>query len=537
MNMTDITELSAQALHNAIHAREVSCVEVLMAYWEQIQRHNPRFNAIVSLHSLEASAHHPGLLSLAQTLDEEMKAGHSRGFLHGMPMAPKDLANTKDCVTTMGSPLLRHNTPKEDALVVQRMRQAGALFLGKTNTPEFGLGSHTYNPVFGTTLNAHHPHLSAGGSSGGAAVALALRMLPLADGSDFMGSLRNPAGWNNIFGLRPSQGRIPSLPSSDQFISLLGTEGPMARGVEDLARLLSIQAGPAVEAPLSLQQSNAHFSALIEEALTTATATASDTLTSAFGQDRPYTVGWLGDLEGHLAYEVGVSEQCQVGLARLEALGARVQEVKLGMDPESIWQSWLTWRGASVVHRLGVLAQVPHAKEHMKPEALWELEQARAYSAEDLMRASTTRTHLYHHLLTLLKDHDVLALPSAQVWPFERTLSWPREIVSANGIRTMDTYHRWMEVVIYATLAGLPVLSVPAGFNKEGLPMGLQLIGQPHGEIALIKAGLAYERQISDWLSVKPAVLMESISKTDSITDSNTESRISSSPAEQTETN
>jgi len=144
---------------------------------------------------------------------------------------------------------------------------------------------------------------------------------------------------------------------------------------------------------------------------------------------------------------------------------------------------------------------------------------------------------LYHHLLTLLKDHDVLALPSAQVWPFERTLSWPREIVSANGIRTMDTYHRWMEVVIYATLAGLPVLSVPAGFNKEGLPMGLQLIGQPHGEIALIKAGLAYERQISDWLSVKPAVLMESISKTDSITDSNTESRISSSPAEQTETN
>ena len=490
MNITDITALSAQALHNAIHAREVSCVEVLMAYWEQIKTHNPRFNAIVSLHSLEATDHHPGLLSLAQTLDEDLKAGHSRGFLHGMPMAPKDLANTKDCVTTMGSPLLRHNTPKDDALVVQRMRHAGALFIGKTNTPEFGLGSHTYNPVFGTTLNAYHPQLSAGGSSGGAAVALALHMLPLADGSDFMGSLRNPAGWNNIFGLRPSQGRIPSLPSSDQFISQLGTEGPMARSVEDLARLLCIQAGPTPEAPLSLSQSNAEFVAEIEAVL----AGDPETLGSCFGQDRPYTVGW-----------------CLLGLARFEALGARVQEVRLGCDPDHIWQAWLTWRGALVAHRLGVLAQVPHAKEHMKPEALWELEQSHGLSAEDLMRASTTRTHLYHHLLALLQDHDVLALPSAQVWPFERSLAWPKVIVTLNGTRAMDTYHRWMEVVIYATLAGLPVLNIPTGFNKEGLPMGIQLIGQPQGEVALIKAGRAYERQISDWLSVKPAVLQGTV--------------------------
>ena len=232
---------------------------------------------------------------------------------------------------------------------------------------------------------------------------------------------------------------------------------------------------------------------------------------SCFGEDRPYTVGWLGDLEGHLAYEVGVSEQCRMGLARFEALGARVEEVKLGLDPDSIWQAWLTWRGALVAHRLGVLAQVPHAKEHMKPEALWELEQSHGLSAEDLMRASTTRTHLYHHLLALLQDHDVLALPSAQVWPFERSLAWPKVIVTLNGTRAMDTYHRWMEVVIYATLAGLPVLNIPTGFNKEGLPMGIQLIGQPQGEVALIKAGRAYERQISDWLSVKPAVLQGTV--------------------------
>jgi amidase len=524
MNLTD---LNAQALHQAIHSREVSCVEVLLAYLEHIQTHNPQFNALVSLHSLEARDHHPGLLSLAQTLDEEMGAGQSRGFLHGMPMAPKDLAFTKDCVTTLGSPLLRHNLPKEDALVVQRMRQSGALFIGKSNTPEFGLGSHTYNSVFGTTRNAYHPHLSAGGSSGGAAVALALHMLPLADGSDFMGSLRNPAGWNNVYGLRPSQGRVPSLPASEQFISQLGTEGPMARCIEDLARLLMVQAGPSAEAPLSLAERREEFNAQMEAALSGEPTP----LVSGSGPDRPYSVGWLGDLGGHLAYEVGVAEQCQVALKRFEALGARVEEVRLwpahdptkgqvlgsaspsprghalGLHPDQVWHAWLTLRSALVAHRLGALAHVPHAQEHMKAEVLWELEYAQGLSAADLLRASTTRTQLYHHLLALLKEHDVLALPSAQVWPFEHTLHWPQEIVTANGPRAMDTYHRWMEVVIYATLAGLPVLSIPAGFSPEGLPMGIQLIGKPQGEVALILAGRAYEQQISDWLSIKPQAL------------------------------
>jgi len=522
-----ITELSAQALHTAIHAREVSCVEVLMAYWEQIKTHNPRFNAIVSLHGLEAQGpghdgdqaqspattstpappHHPGLISLAQTLDDELKAGRSRGFLHGMPMAPKDLAATKDCVTTQGSPLLRHYLPKEDALVVQRMRQAGALFIGKTNTPEFGLGSHTYNTVFGTTLNAYQPHLSAGGSSGGAAVALALRLLPLADGSDFMGSLRNPAGWNNVFGLRPSQGRIPSLPGADQFISQLGTEGPMARSVVDLGRLLAIQAGHDARSPLSLMPSTERFAAELDAVL----AGEPLPLESCFSGDRPYTIGWLGDLGGHLAYEVGVSEQCLLGLQRFEALGARVSEVSLAMNPESIWQAFLVWRGALVAHRLNPLAQMAHATEHMKPEALWELEQARGLTVEALMHASHTRTQLYHHLLDLLQEHDVLALPSAQVWPFERTHPWPQHIKTAAGERAMDTYHRWMEVVIYGTLSGLPVLSIPTGFNSQGCPMGIQLIGQPQGEAALLKAARAYESQIQDWLSVKPSVLSATV--------------------------
>jgi len=522
-----ITELSAQALHTAIHTREVSCVEVLMAYWEQIKTHNPRFNAIVSLHGLEAQGpghdggqaqspaptssptppHHPGLISLAQTLYDELKAGHSRGFLHGMPMAPKDLAATKDCVTTQGSPLLRHYLPKEDALVVQRMRQAGALFIGKTNTPEFGLGSHTYNTVFGTTLNAYQPHLSAGGSSGGAAVALALRLLPLADGSDFMGSLRNPAGWNNVFGLRPSQGRIPSLPGADQFISQLGTEGPMARSVVDLGRLLAIQAGHDARSPLSLMPSTERFAAELDAVL----AGEPLPLESCFSGDRPYTIGWLGDLGGHLAYEVGVSEQCLLGLQRFEALGARVSEVSLAMNPESIWQAFLVWRGALVAHRLNPLAQMAHATEHMKPEALWELEQARGLTAEALMHASHTRTQLYHHLLGLLQEHDVLALPSAQVWPFERTHPWPQHIKTAAGERAMDTYHRWMEVVIYGTLSGLPVLSIPTGFNSQGCPMGIQLIGQPQGEAALLKAARAYESQIQDWLNVKPSVLSATV--------------------------
>ena len=230
----------------------------MQAYLSRIEEVNPRHLAIVSLQDGDL------LLRQADERDAQLARGESMGWMHGMPQAIKDLCNTAGIPTTLGSPLMRNFVPQDDGLMVQRMKAAGCIVIGKTNTPEFGLGSHTFNEVFGITRNAYDPSRSAGGSSGGAAVALALRLLPVADGSDFMGSLRNPAGWNNVFGLRPSQGRVPMWPAPDAWVSQLGTEGPMGRSVRDVANLLDVQAGFDPRAPLSIAD-GARFTGALDE--------------------------------------------------------------------------------------------------------------------------------------------------------------------------------------------------------------------------------------------------------------------------------
>jgi amidase len=402
--------------------------------------------------------------------------------MHGMPQAIKDMANTAGIVTTLGSPLMRNFVPQQDGLMVQRMKAAGCIVIGKTNTPEFGLGSHTFNEVFGVTRNAYDPACSAGGSSGGAAVALALRLLPVADGSDFMGSLRNPAGWNNVFGLRPSQGRVPMWPAQDVWVNQLGTEGPMGRSVQDVARLLAVQAGFDPRAPLSIAD-GADFTATLG------------------GLDcKRVRIGWLADLSGYLAMEPGILAVCEQGLRRLQDLGCAVEPIQLGTPPEKIWQAWLVWRRALVAARIAPFLLNPKNRALIKPEALWEHDQARSLSGTEFVSASAQRSAFYQHLLTLFETHDFLALPVAQVWPFESGQRWPGQI---NGV-PMDTYHRWMEVVIYATFAGLPCISVPAGFDARGLPMGLQLIGKPRGDFELLQLAHAYEQVAQDVLMRKP---------------------------------
>src|SRR5688572_12221205 len=251
--MGELTDLDADALSRAIHARELSCREVMQAYLARIHQLNPHFNAIVSL------APDDMLLRQADERDAELASGQSRGWMHGMPQAIKDTGHALGFPTTMGSRVLEDAKPPVDSLYVSRMKAAGCIVIGKTNMPEFGLGSHTFNELFGATGNAWDSTRSAGGSSGGAAVALSQRLLPVADGSDFMGSLRNPAAWNNIFGLRPSQGRVPAWPKPDLWVSQLGTDGPMARNVRDLAQLLSIQAGHDPRVPLSIAQGSQSF--------------------------------------------------------------------------------------------------------------------------------------------------------------------------------------------------------------------------------------------------------------------------------------
>ena len=474
-----ITDLSAGALSAAIHNRTVSCREVMQAYLERIHRVNPTFNAIVSLQQ------DADLLRQADARDAMLARGETMGWMHGMPQAIKDLSNTAGVPTTLGSPLMRNFVPGADSLMVQRMKTAGCIVIGKTNVPEFGLGSHTFNTVFGPTRNAFDPALSAGGSSGGAAVALAQRLLPVADGSDFMGSLRNPAGWNNVFGLRPSQGRVPMLPAQDVWISQLGTEGPMARGVQDLAQLLAIQAGFDEGAPLSIAGDGRLFLG---------------SLGLKPHEAAQIRVGWLGDLGGHLPMEAGILDVCAQAMQRLAGLGCRVEPANLGMDPSRIWDAWLVWRKLLVASRIAPFLLKADNRRHIKPEALWEHDQAQGLSAAQFMTASTTRTVFFQKMLALFDEYDYLALPTAQVWPFDINERWPQQI---NGT-PMDTYHRWMEVVIYATFAGLPCISVPAGFNADGLPMGLQLMGRPQADFPLLQLAHAYELAAEDVLQRAP---------------------------------
>ena len=474
-----ITDLSGVALSEQIHARDISCREVMQACLAQVDRLNPQFNAIVSRVDTDE------LLRQADTCDRELADGSSRGWMHGFPMAIKDLADTAGVPTVRGSPLLVNNIPDHDELMVARMKAAGGILIGKTNTPEFGLGSHTYNPVFGVTRNAYDPRQSAGGSSGGAAVALALRMLPVADGSDMMGSLRNPAAFNNLFGLRPSAGRVPAWPKPDVWIGPLGTEGPMGRSVEDVARLLAIQAGRDDRVPLSLagQWPGQELDLALDL--------------------RTVRIGWLGDLGGYLAMEPGILPLCESALARLAADGCQVEVARPAFDPAKVWQTWLTWRRWLVAGNLREYWDVPASRAQLKPAARWEAEQGEMLTARDVQRAAVERSRFYQQVLGMFGRYDYLALPSAQVWPFAAELDWPKTIVG----KVMDTYHRWMEVVIYATLAGLPAISVPVGFGAQGLSAGMQLIGRPLAELQVLRIARAYEQRVPDILARRPAAL------------------------------
>lgn len=469
-----ITDLSAAELSTAIHAREMSCREVMSAYLAQIEQCNPEVNAIVSLRGPDQ------LLAEAATCDEELAHGLSRGWMHGMPQAIKDLAETKGLRTTNGSRLLADWIPPYDCLMVTRMKAAGCIVIGKTNVPEFGLGSHTYNDVFGTTRNALDHSRSAGGSSGGAAVAIASNMLPVADGSDYMGSLRNPAAWNGIYGFRPSQGRVPAWPERDVYLANMATEGPMGRSVLDIAMLLGTQSGHDFRAPLSLPGRLAEFATI--GAATSALA----------GDPRGTRIGWLGDLDGHLAFESGIVERCEGGLRTLAELGCSVEPAVFRMDPERVWNAWVVWRNLLVAASLSPLLTDESKRDLMKPEALWEIDRGLALTAPQITHAAVERTSFNHDFVSLFDKFDVLAIPSAQVWPFPIDQHWPSRI----GERAMDTYHRWMEVTTYATFTGLPAISVPVGVDERGLSMGMQLIGQPVGDVELLRLAAAYESAI-----------------------------------------
>ncbi len=463
---TDLLSLDAGALSSRIAAGEISCHALMQASLARIEALNPRFNAIVSLRAPES------LLAQARACDDQLARGQRRGWMHGFPVAVKDLADAHGLPTTMGSPAVDPRPALRDALFVERMKRAGAIVIGKTNVPEFGIGSHTYNPVFGTTRNAYDPSRSAGGSSGGAAVALALRMLPVADGTDVGGSLRNPAAWNNVVGMRPSRGRVPAVPAEDVFFQQLGTEGPMARSVDDVARLLCTMAGWDDRAPLSLA-----------EALPDPQAT--DPIACAAGR----RIGWLGPIWPDLPLEAGVLALCETALKTFETLGCEVEPCELGFPREQNWSTWLRLRQLLTGGKLAPLYADAQKRALLKPEALWEIEQSHALTAAQLYEASVSRSALYQAFRKLFERYDYVLAPSAQLFPFDAALTWPRQI----GSVSMDSYHRWMEIVTPFTLAGLPVISMPIGFSRSGLPMGLQIAGPARADFSVLALARAFE--------------------------------------------
>lgn len=475
----ELVQLQAFELAQRIRQRDVSCREVMQAHLEQIERYNPAVNAIVSQQPDDL------LLAEADQRDAELARGQYRGWMHGLPHAVKDLSLTQGIRTTLGSPLFRDYVPERDGIMVERIKAAGAIIIGKTNTPEFGLGSHSYNPIFGATGCAYAPERTAGGSSGGAAAALALQMVPVADGSDMMGSLRNPAAFNNIIGMRPSQGRVPFDDSADLFIDQLGYEGPMGRSVRDVALLLSVQAGGDARAPLSIAENGEQFAGSLERDFQGA------------------RLGWLGDLGGYLPMEKGVLELCRRSFADFEAIGCHIEDAALGFSPERLWDTWRTLRHWMVAGSLGAACNDPARRELLKPEAIWEVENGLKLSAMDVFHASVARSDWYRAISRLFERYDYLLLPSAQVFPFDKSWDWPKEIAG----KTMDTYHRWMEVVIPATLSGCPAANVPVGFNEQGLPMGLQIIGRHQADMAVLQLAHAYE-QASRWYQRCPPPML-----------------------------
>ena len=471
-------EWSATELSRAIHGRKVAPSEVMSAWLAQVKAMNGAVNAIVSLRDADL------LMAEARALDDVTPLG----WLHGIPFAIKDLVATSGLRTTWGSSIYADHVPAADDLVAARLRGAGAVIAAKTNVPEWGQGSHSFNPVFGVTRNPYDLTCSAGGSSGGAAAALATRMAWVADGSDMMGSLRNPAAFCNVYGFRPTWGLVPQDAGGDTYLGTLSTEGPMARTVEDVARLLQVLAGENPEVPFP--------------------RAVPDVLTNLDQGVKGLRIGWLADWGGAYPMEPGILGLCETALHQMEALGAAVEPLPPPFPAERLWSSWVTLRAMLNAGGKRDLATDPAKRALTKPETIWEIEQGMGLTAEAVYAASLIRSQWHAHAARLFQTYDALVLPSAQVWPFPADWRWPQSI---NGV-AMDTYHRWMEVVIPASLIGLPALSVPVGFGPQGLPMGMQIIGRSGNDAGVLAIGQAWHRA-TEWPQRRPPLVAAPVSR------------------------
>ena len=459
MTDTALCFLTAVELAQKIRSGELSAVETMEAHLAQIEKVNPQVNAIVTL--LPEMA-----MEAARKADEKLARGEEVGPLHGLPVAHKDLVQTKGIRTTFGSLVYENFVPDEDALLVERLREAGAILLGKTNTPEFGAGSQTFNKVFGVTKNPYDLTKTCGGSSGGAAVSVACRMLPFADGSDLGGSLRNPTNFCNVVGFRPSVGRVPSWPSESGWNSF-AVDGPIARTVEDTALMLSVLAGPDLRSPISLPENGAVFRNSLERNL------------------KGIRIAWSSDLGG-LPVDSRVTKTLEAQRAVFEDLGCIVEEGFPDFsDADEIFKTFRAW-----FYEMNLSSLLPEHRDKLKETVVWNIEAGMKLSGPELGRAEVKRTALFHRVREFMQNYDFLALPVSQVPPFPIEQEFVSEI---NGVQ-METYLDWMRSCYFISVTGQPAISVPCGFTEDGLPVGLQLVGKPQDDLGVLQLAYAFEK-------------------------------------------
>ena len=467
----DLCFLSATELARLTRTRQVSCVEVMRAHLDQIERVNPKVNAIVTFLPERG-------LEGARAADQALASGDPVGPLHGLPVAHKDLVATEGIRTTFGSPIYKDFVPDVDAILVERLRAAGAITIGKTNTPEFGAGSQTFNAVFGATRNPWDLAKTCGGSSGGAAVALACGMVPLADGSDLGGSLRNPASFCNVAGFRPSAGRVPAWPTLNAWFPL-SVLGPMARTVEDLALMLSVMAGPDPRSPISIVQPGSVFARPLKRDF------------------HGLRVAWSANLGG-LPVDPRVTEVLDSGRRVLQALGAQVEDADPDLtDADEVFRVLRAWNFELTYGQL-----LETKRDQMKDTVVWNIEAGARLTGPQVGRAEVKRTELYHRVRRFMEQYAFLAAPVVQVPPFAVDQPWVRDI---NGEK-MGTYLDWMKSCYYISATGLPAVSVPCGFTRDGLPVGLQLVGRHQDDFGVLQLAYAFQQQTGLWKRRPPAV-------------------------------
>jgi amidase len=468
--MKELCFESARSLANMLARRKLSATEVVKAFIAQIERVNPKVNAIVTFV--------PDLaLSAARRFDSKKKLP-DRGPLAGLPIAYKDLIPTRGIRTTFGSKVFEKKIPEENHLLVERLSQAGAITIGKTNTPEFGAGSQTFNAVFGATRNPYDLSKTCGGSSGGAAVAVACGMLPFADGSDLAASLRNPGNYCNVVGFRPTPGRVPGWPSANAW-DTLSVIGPMARTVSDAAFLFSVMAGPDARSPTSISESGKIFSGRLER---------------SFKKTR---IAWSRDLGG-LPMDPRVTAVLESQRKVFSSLGCIVEEAQ--PDFSGATEAFETLRAVGFLGRYG--AVVKDHRNKLKDTVIWNIEEGLKRSAEQIAKAETTRTALFHRMRSFLERYEFLVCPVNQLPPFPVEVQWPREIAGV----PMANYLDWMKSCYYITITSHPAISVPAGFTQDNLPVGIQIVGRYRDDFGVLQLAHAFEQATELWKR-RPPVL------------------------------